>query len=471
MAIFRSSARSIDMLGRQQIAGIPTAISEIFKNAYDAYALHVRGDYYPDGDTLTIRDDGVGMSLADFTTRWLTVGTESKVAGSQLPQLIRPDHLAFRRQMGEKGIGRLAIATVGPQLIVITRGRSASGESLDTIVVALIQWSMFEIPGITLDDVAVPIREVREIMEVTPTLLKGMADEVTAALNVLDGRVERVHLRRIRSEIEQLDFDVRPLVASKGPNVQNGSGTAFIVRPVSGDVSAAMQIRDAKPDEFSVSDFQRFLLGFTNSITPDRETPDFETKFFRHDAKGSTDLIDEATYFWENDDFKFTDHTIDGRFDEFGTFQGELRIYGQPAVDLSQPWAGGGNRRSATGPFRIKFGYVQGKASESSLEPSDFATMTARLERIGGLYVYRDGIRVLPYGNADYDYLEVEKRRTLNAATYYFSYRRMFGAIDLDSELNSGLQEKAGREGFRENAAYRDFREILKSFLIQLAAT
>ena len=41
MARFRTRARTVDMLGRQQIAGIPTAISELFKNAHDAYADHV----------------------------------------------------------------------------------------------------------------------------------------------------------------------------------------------------------------------------------------------------------------------------------------------------------------------------------------------------------------------------------------------------------------------------------------------
>ncbi len=35
---FKASARALDMLGRQQIAGRPTAISELSKNAHDAYA-------------------------------------------------------------------------------------------------------------------------------------------------------------------------------------------------------------------------------------------------------------------------------------------------------------------------------------------------------------------------------------------------------------------------------------------------
>lgn len=33
MAKFKTSARTLDLLGRQQIAGIPTAINELFKNA------------------------------------------------------------------------------------------------------------------------------------------------------------------------------------------------------------------------------------------------------------------------------------------------------------------------------------------------------------------------------------------------------------------------------------------------------
>ena len=43
-ATFKARARTLDMLGRQQIAGIPTAISELFKNAHDAYADRVEVD-------------------------------------------------------------------------------------------------------------------------------------------------------------------------------------------------------------------------------------------------------------------------------------------------------------------------------------------------------------------------------------------------------------------------------------------
>ena len=46
MAKFKTSARTLDLLGRQQIAGIPTAINELFKNAHDAYADFAEIDSY-----------------------------------------------------------------------------------------------------------------------------------------------------------------------------------------------------------------------------------------------------------------------------------------------------------------------------------------------------------------------------------------------------------------------------------------
>ena len=100
------------MLGRQQIAGIPTAIHELFKNAHDAYAEHVRVDYIHLLDLFLLRDDGLGMTRSDFEEKWLTLGTESKV-GLNDPRAsvwTGPRNLPRRTTLGEKGIGRLAIA-------------------------------------------------------------------------------------------------------------------------------------------------------------------------------------------------------------------------------------------------------------------------------------------------------------------------------------------------------------------------
>lgn len=471
VARFRTSARSVDMLGRQQIAGIPTAVSEIYKNAYDAYARSVRGDFFPEQRVLMIRDNGIGMSLEDLQNRWLTVGTESKTSGSRLPPLMAPEGLKIRRQMGEKGIGRLAIASIGPQLLIVSRARDPKSGELGDLVVCLIQWTLFEIPGLVLDDIPIPLVTVNEFDEITPGLIGAMKDEIVEGVTRLGDAVPDEYKDRLSSELDHLNFDPRRFFGLNGPDVRRETGTAFLVTPIYEDVDAVIEDKSPDGGEFAVSEFQRFLLGFTNDISAeDGPGQDFQTQFFAHSENGFRDLIDPDTYFWGADDFDFVDHVIEGSFDEYGKFIGTVKVYDKPAMDVAEPWKAGRGNRSACGPFHIRFGYVQGQASESKLAMDDFARMTARLNKIGGLYVYRDGIRVLPYGNSDFDYLEIEKRRSLKASSYYFSYRRMFGAISLDSSENVLLQEKAGREGFRENRAYREFRGILQEFLVQIAA-
>ena len=141
------------MLGRQQIAGAATAISEIFKNAHDAYANRVEVDYYRPDELLLLRDNGIGMSAEEFQDRWLTLGTESKVDGGE--PSYRPKGFKKRPIMGEKGIGRLAIAQLGPQVLVLTRVRR--NDQLHDLVVALVNWELFSLPGVDLDELDVPV--------------------------------------------------------------------------------------------------------------------------------------------------------------------------------------------------------------------------------------------------------------------------------------------------------------------------
>ena len=65
MANFKTRARTLDLLGRQQIAGIPTAINELLKNAHDAYADSVDIDYFRLDNLFILRDDGIGMTKND----------------------------------------------------------------------------------------------------------------------------------------------------------------------------------------------------------------------------------------------------------------------------------------------------------------------------------------------------------------------------------------------------------------------
>ena len=77
---FKTRARTIDHLGRGQIADAPTAVSELWKNAWDAYATNVSLNIF-DGTPVVaaVFDDGVGMSAAGL--RGSLVGDRHRVQG------------------------------------------------------------------------------------------------------------------------------------------------------------------------------------------------------------------------------------------------------------------------------------------------------------------------------------------------------------------------------------------------------
>ena len=105
---FQTRARTVDHLGREQIADTPTAISELWKNAFDAYARNVELNIYDGEQTVAaIVDDGHGMNRDEFIKRWLVVGTESKATSEQTPVKDR-NGLRPRPRQGQKGIGRLS---------------------------------------------------------------------------------------------------------------------------------------------------------------------------------------------------------------------------------------------------------------------------------------------------------------------------------------------------------------------------
>jgi signal transduction histidine kinase len=476
MAKIRTRARAVDMLGRQQIATVQNAISELFKNAHDAYAKHVRADFFEgagpgSGDLLLVRDDGVGMTRDDFENKWLVLGTESKL-GAQRAKHFRPPEEDARPITGEKGIGRLAIALLGSQVLVLTRARRADG--LHDLVACWLHWGLFQVPGLNLDDIELPVETFRAGALPTKTEIAALRTRLLANVDAIAESHPDVDFRSILQEIKAFDPDpsyldsyLRAADAAILSVFGEGTGTHFIIAPANPVIRLELQTEDREAD----CSFRRLMLGFYDQVFGDSLPAPIATSFKRWPPGspiGDEYLLPE-TFFTTDELQNASDHYLAGDVDVFGQFLGTLRVYGKRYDNLIVPWSGKG-RQTGCGAFRVLFGYVQGLKKDSSLDADIWGNITAKLDNLGGLYVYRDKIRVLPYGDHSMDWLDVEKKRSKKADYYFFSFRRMFGAVLLTKQQNPDLDEKAGREGFQANAAYRDLRQVLMNLLDHLAA-
>ena len=472
MARFKASARAIEMLGRQQIAGIPNAISELFKNAYDAYADRVFVDYYVPQRLLVIRDNGLGMTKRDIEEKWLVIGTANKVAGREreLSGIARTLGLEERNTVGEKGIGRLAIGVIGPQVLVVSRARRL--EKSHGTVAAFVNWALFDIPDVSLDQIEVPMREFESGGLPDKALVGQMTAEVQENLRGLKKYMAYDDAANIQANLLGFDFDPSVMQGWFGDLAlsPDSYGTQFYIYPVDPLLDEDLDDKARTgPRRTSRSKLRNMLVGFTNTMSEEDAKPLIETGFIVHPTMDRAESIIGREEFFTQKDFSSADHHISGSFDEFGQFTGMVSIYGGKPLHHVIPWSEGRHHATDCGPFNLNLAYLQGQEQDSRLLLEDWNRLNRKLEEMGGLYIYRNGIRILPYGDPEFDFLRFEERRSRNAGRYFFSYRRMFGTIELSDNRKYKLREKAGREGFMENRAYRQFRSILENFFVQLA--
>ena len=480
MAKIRTRARAVDMLGRQQIATVQNAIAELFKNAYDAYAKRVQVDYLrgngvDENGTLLVRDNGIGMTKDDFENKWLVLGTESKVNANSEPGYI-PEGMFPRKITGEKGIGRLAIALLGRQVVVFTRAERKDG--LHDLVVCWIHWGLFEIPGVNLDDIEIPVKTFKggELPELNAIL--ALRDSFTVGIkNSAAYKMAPERCDKLIKEIESLNPDLKALDAffEKSSDGQGfslsgeGRGTTFLIGSVNRVIPTELDAENSAQDY----SFRRLLLGFVDPVFS-KVITDFKVSFKVWNAGSfvGTEYLDDSVFFTQEELDNRTDHYFIGDVDEYGQFRGRCRIFDKEYPDLKIVWRNVKGKKTECGPFKVVFAALQGSKSESMIAKRNvdaYREMYDKLVSIGGMYVFRDGIKILPYGNNDFDWLEIEKRRNLGAAYYYFSYRRMLGAVLLSNRNNGALVEKAGREGLQKNVPYQQLRSIMMNLLDQVA--
>ena len=130
----RPKARLLRTLGSDLISSDKVALIELVKNSYDADAgvvlIRFRGPLKAGEGRIEVWDDGHGMDAATLQSSWLDIATDTKRRN--------PRSDGGRRVLGEKGIGRLAAARLGEEMLLTTRKQDSDEVKL------LIDWTDFD---------------------------------------------------------------------------------------------------------------------------------------------------------------------------------------------------------------------------------------------------------------------------------------------------------------------------------------
>jgi signal transduction histidine kinase len=459
MATFRTRARAVDLLGKQQIRDEVTAISELLRNSYDADANFGTIDINTTQNQIIISDDGEGMTKKDIEEKWLTLGTHSKTNNIKKTK-------KGRVKIGEKGIGRLAISVLGEQLLLISK-------KADEWSILYLHWELFRNEHMFLEDIQLPIKTFRNFKELM-NFFENDFDEYKNQLlnNFLDKDVwAKTTVLKVTKQIEE--FEITHKVLSEIYKVeQSQNGTIFHISHM--DDTWSWDSFLSKTKDKSMERRHTRLVGtlysFENPIARfDKEVEEEETSFIPSIIINGFNLRDQT---WFNEeDITLYDYSIKGEIRN-GKFSGACKIkYSENNTEefiiedvlLTQ----GLNSKSIKdcGPLTINWYFVEGEAYKSALNKVNHKKIIDKLREIGGIYVFRDGLRILPYGEPGNDFLELEATRSRRASNFPFSFRRMFGYIEISKEHNGKLLDKSSREGFIENQNYLYFKEITFNLL------
>lgn len=123
------SLNALEHLGINLYSNMPAVLSEIVANAWDADAKNVIVVVDKDKETITIEDDGIGMSRDGVIDRFLTVGFKRReTLGDATP--------SGRKPMGRKGIGKLSIFSISQVAEVYTiQGKEFTAFKMDSAVI------------------------------------------------------------------------------------------------------------------------------------------------------------------------------------------------------------------------------------------------------------------------------------------------------------------------------------------------
>jgi signal transduction histidine kinase/anti-sigma regulatory factor (Ser/Thr protein kinase) len=408
---FSVDAGHISRLGKELVAKQETAVSELVKNAYDADATLVELTFEETespGGCLRIDDNGSGMNRSQLIDGFMRLSSTDKIRHPISPWY-------NRRRAGRKGIGRFAAQRLGDKLTVITQSQDA-----DEAFLVEINWKQFEQER-ELGSIAFLVDKIKKKKEHGTTLIiEGLAEAWTEA-----------SMTRVYRYIADL---IQPFPLSKAS--QKAELSSYV-----GQIDPGFDTK-----MYRVSDGEKKVVASV------------EKMIYEHALAEVDGYVDTSGRgFWS---IKSAYFGIDEEKLEIGKEREQPKT---PFTYLkADPDSFGGRE------IRLKAYYYIYNSKYIPRTQNKLIRELAK-ER-GGIRIYRNGFRVLPYGELYDDWLRLDADRPSYAKSFApYKNQNFFGFVELIDEEGKWFEETSSREGLIENEAFKELVDFVSRVLKTVA--
>lgn len=408
---FKPRAQILLQLGEQLIKNENVAILELVKNAYDADAKKVVVNMQrlenEDEAYIEITDDGCGMDINIIRDIWMEPGNSHKKDVVKNRKLSKMGRLPI----GEKGIGRFGVHKLGKVIQLVSKTESSKE------VILNIDWTIFE-EAEYLSDINIDIYERK------PEIFTDNKTGTYIKITQLSAEWTRGMLRSLH----------RSLTALNSPFESDKSFKVLIKTDKQEWLEGLLKFKDIK-----------------------------EYALFECDMELEDNLLSNFEYYFLPYD------TMRGVKKRRVIFDQEVIMRKRVVRNGKKVFRDINLSKYSIGKIKIKIFAFDRDSSILNNYISDKSAFKNYLDENGGVSVFRDGMRILDYGEPGNDWLGLDLKR-VNAPTKNLSNNIILGAVYLARDTSHDLKEKTNREGFIEDEAYLCFKDAIEFALGQFTA-
>ncbi len=489
-----ASARLIMQLGEQLIEDELVALLELIKNAYDADANNV--DVNIDTDTVTpygkgcieIKDDGNGMIPSIVRNSFLRLSTSFK-------EEEKSSIYYHRRVLGKKGIGRLSFQRLGNYVTVETVPNIERFKETELLkkednvffneynkINIDIDWSSFPI-DMDFSDIVATVKYEKDIAISygTKIVIQGIKN-----LNFWD--MDKKKEEKLKNELlNMMDPFQKNLNLKKGERFSallKINGIPYSAEPI--DESLLDELYDSKVF-FEFKEWKlyvkidrplKYIMQRRNSIITKMKDWGFDIQHEGNYQKESKEYvvdfsdinqvlldypkinftIEKTTFLSEEQILKLEEKKEKGVITKEEYTKVLLDQYAYPGNFKGTIYARDKSNREEIDIILEKEGLI--KAKLNTLKDINKAWSSMQ-----GVYVYRNGFRVLPYGRKDWIGFTGKSQ---TAANNIYKEHTVVGYIKIDGFTSEKLEEQTNRQGFVQDEYGKNFFMLIQNFLLNI---